>query len=396
MAYPESLREFAGVPVRAGPVMRAEVLLWATRGVGLAGGAALIVGLLLLIIQASGVLLLVFVAVLLASALEPIIGWIRARLPLGRGPTILVVYALFVLVVATAVILLLPAAIRQFEDLSSSLPDLLQRARGWAAGLRPAALASGLTEVVDAAAAQLGPSQGPAPGAVVTAGLTVVEAVVSLVTVLALVFFWLVEHARLQRYALSFVPVRRRSGWHEAWNEIETRLGLWVRGQLTLMAAIAIATGIAYSILGLPSAVLLALFAGIAEAIPLVGPALGAVPAVVVALTVSPELALLVASIYVVLQFVEGNVLVPMVMRNTIGLSPFIVIVSILVGGAAGGIVGAFIAVPAAAAIEVVLERLQARDVPIAQEPSTDGSSRADDEARRQTLPDSAASSAAR
>ncbi len=158
----------------------------------------------------------------------------------------------------------------------------------------------------------------------------------SLVTLLTVVFFWLVEHARLQRYALSFVPATRRSGWREAWNEVETRLGLWVRGQLTLMVTIGLATGISYTVLGLPSALLLGVFAGIMEGIPLVGPAIGAIPAIIIAATVSPQLMVVVAAVYVILQFVEGNVLVPLVMKNTIGLSPFIVLLSILIGAAVG------------------------------------------------------------
>jgi predicted PurR-regulated permease PerM len=75
-----------------------------------------------------------------------------------------------------------------------------------------------------------------------------------------------------------------------------------------------------------------------------------------------------VAAIYVVLQFIEGTVLVPMVMRNAIGISPLLVLVSLLIGGAAGGIVGAFLAVPVAAAVEIALQRLQARETPVAQD----------------------------
>jgi predicted PurR-regulated permease PerM len=255
-------------------------------------------------------------------------------------------------------------------------------------------LSSSITSLVDAGASFFKPAGPPDPDQIVSASLTVIEAIVSLVTLLTVVFFWLVEHARLQRYALSFVPAHRRQGWREAWNEVETRLGLWVRGQLTLMLAIGVATGVAYTLLGLPSALLLAVFAGFAEAIPLVGPAIGAVPAIVIAATVSPELAVVVTIVYVGLQFVEGNILVPMVMKNTIGLSPFIVIVSLLIGGAVGGIVGAFVAVPLAAAVEVILERLQAREVPVTQEPSTGVANPSTDtlDSQGRTLPDSAAS----
>ena len=94
---------------------------------------------------------------------------------------------------------------------------------------------------------------------------------------------------------------------------------MWVRGQLILMGTIGSGDRVAYTVLGVPAALLLGLIAALAEAIPIVGPLLGAIPAVLVAATVSPELALEVAGVYVVLQLIEGNVLVPLVMRNTIG-----------------------------------------------------------------------------
>jgi predicted PurR-regulated permease PerM len=377
--------------------MRSEVLLWVTRGLGLAGGFAIAGALLFIALRASSVLLLVFVAILIASALEPFVGWIRAHVPLGRGATILVVYAAFLGGVVVLVFLLVPSAFKQADDFSHRLPVLLAQGRDWAATLQPPVLSSTIVSLIDAASDVVKPSPPPDPDQVVAASITVAEAVVSLVTLLTVVFFWLVEHARLQRWALSFVPASRRTGWREAWNEVETRLGLWVRGQITLMVAIGVATGIAYSLLGLPSALLLGAFAAIAEAIPIVGPAVGAIPAIIVALTVSPQLALIVVVVYIVLQFLEGNVLVPMVMKNTIGLSPFVVIVSLLIGAAAGGIVGAFLAVPVAAAGVVVLERLQAREVPVAQEPSsaaTPGQEVAD--AQSKTLSDSRASVNAR
>jgi predicted PurR-regulated permease PerM len=135
------------------------------------------------------------------------------------------------------------------------------------------------------------------------------------------------------------------------------------------MGTIGVLCGTAYLLLGVPSALLLGLIAAICESIPLVGPILGAIPAILAAATVSPELALLVVAVTAVIQVVENNVLVPVIMRNTIGLSPLIVTLSLLVGSAAGGIPGALVAVPVAAAIEVILGRLQDREVPVAQDP---------------------------
>jgi predicted PurR-regulated permease PerM len=114
----------------------------------------------------------------------------------------------------------------------------------------------------------------------------------------------------------------------------------------------------------------LGLTAGLFEVIPIVGPLLGAIPALIVAATVRPELILSVAVVYAIVQIAEANIVVPIVMRNTVGLSPFIVLVSILLGAGLGGIMGAFLAIPVAASTEIILERLQARTVPVGLEPS--------------------------
>jgi predicted PurR-regulated permease PerM len=267
---------------------------------------------------------------------------------------------------------IVPAASGQLERIVTSLPPFFERARGWAQSLHPAGLAASVTAVVDAAtqATRL-PDGAPPAGQVVAVGLTVAQAIMSILTLLTVVFFWLTEHARLQRYTLAFVPKERRKRARDIWNTAETRLGMWVRGQLILMGSIGLGTGVAYTLLGVPGAVLLGLIAALAEGIPIVGPLLGAIPAVLVAATVSPQLALAVAGVYVVLQFIEGNILVPLVMKNTTGISPFLVILSILIGGAAGGFAGALLAVPIAAAGEVLIAGLQAREVPVAQEPST-------------------------
>lgn len=356
------------------------------RGAGLAIGVGLVAVIAVLAIAASHVLVLVLIAIIFASGLEPVIGWLRGHLPIGRGPAILLVYGLFLAVVIGMVVVVVPAALSQLERTLAALPRFFEHARAWAATIRPAAASRAVAALLDAGARAVGPAaqSTPAPGQVVQVGLTVAETITSIVTLLTVVYFWLTEHARLQRYVLAFVPQHRRKRARDVWNQAETRLGMWVRGQLILMTSIGVAAAVAYSLLGVPAALLLGLIAALAEAIPIVGPLLGAIPAVIVAATVSPQLALLVAGIYLVLQLIEGNVLVPVVMRNTTGISPFIVILSVLIGGAAGGFVGALLAVPIAAAGEVLIEGLQAREIPVAQDPSaadtTEDESNAPDE----------------
>ena len=320
---------------------------------------------------------------------------IRNRLPVGRGATILLVYLGFFVTVLGLAFLVVPAAIGQGQQIVAKLPGLIETTRSWAETLRPAVLSSSVTELLDSVSTLVTPKGEPGSETVIEVGTAAAEAAVTLATLLTLVFFWLVEHARLQRYLLAFAPLDRRAGARDAWNEIESRLGLWVRGQLILMGTMGVSTGIAYTLLGLPGAVLLGFIAALTEAIPIVGPLIGAIPAVLVAATVSPELAVVVAGVYVIIQLVEGSVLVPLVMRNTIGISPLLVLLSLLVGAAVGGLVGAFLAVPIAASFEIVLNRLQDRETPVALDPAAietpDEDAR---EALERTLPDAQGSTA--
>jgi predicted PurR-regulated permease PerM len=362
--------------------MRDDLTPWTVRGMGLAIGVAIVAALIGLGYAAGGVLVLLFVAILLASALEPIVGGIRNRLPIGRGTTILVVYLGFFVTVIGLAFIVVPAAISQGQEVVEGLPRILETVRTWASTLEPAILSDSVLRLTDSAERVIAPPTAPDPNQVVEVGTHAAEAAIALATLLTIVFFWLVEHARLQRYLLAYIPADRRAGARDAWNEVESRLGLWVRGQLILMGAMGLATGTAYFLLGVPAALLLGLIAAITEAIPIVGPLLGAIPAILVAATVSPQLALIVAGVYVVIQLVEGSVLVPLVMRNTIGISPLLVLLSLLVGAAAGGLLGALLAVPIVASAEIVLARLQAREAPVAQDPAAietpDGETRDD------------------
>ena len=360
--------------------MRRESLSWAARGVGLAVGVGIVLVAAGLLVAARDVVLLVFLAVLLGAALEPLVATIRGWTGRGRGLSILIVYAVFFAAVVGIAVFIVPAALVQLGAATAKLPVVLEQVRAWGANLRPAALGDGISSLVDAVKAPFETSAPPDPEGVLSASLVVGQVAAALMTLLVLVFFWLTERPRLQRYALAFLPAGRRGGIRDAWNEVEARLGQWARGQLVLMAAIGIGTGIAYSLLGLPAALLLGLIAALTEVIPIVGPLLGAIPALLIATTISPETVVLTLGIYLVLQLIEGNVLVPMVMRNSVGLSPFLVLVSLLVGGTVGGPLGAIVAVPIVAGVTVVLERLQDRETPVPIDPA--GAETPDDETR--------------
>jgi len=355
---------------------------WIERGAGLTLGVALVLAVIAFAWAAGAVLVLTFVAVILAAGLQPIVAWLRAKLHIGRGASILLVYGFFLATVIGLAFVVVPAAVTQAGETMAALPPFFDNVRTWAKTVEPSVVGRAVISLLDTAARAI-PRTDVAPQGdeILAVGITIAGAIMSVLTLLTVVYFWLTEHARLQRYALAFVPTHRRANVRDVWNQAETRLGRWVRGELILMTTIGVGTGVAYTLLGVPSALLLGLISALCEAIPIIGPLLGAIPAVLVAATVSPQLALVVAGVYVVLQLIEGNILVPIVMRNTVGISPFLILFSVLAGAAAGGFVGALLAVPIAATIEVVIEGLQAREVPVAQDPAsaTDRSEAEDD-----------------
>lgn len=347
---------------------RGELWRWSVRGAGLAVGVLVVLVTALVLRSAMDVIVLMIVSILLAAALEPVVDGIRSRAGISRVKVILGVYVALILLTTLLVILFVPAAVGQLSHLSTQLPDLIADGRAWAADLEPAIVGTtleGLIGTLEATFMRSGVT-GPDPETVVEVGLTAADAVITVITVITLVFFWLISRETMQRFALSLLRLDHRASVRSAWDEIEGRMGYWLRGQLTLMTIVGVMTTIAYLVLGLENALLLGLFAGVAEIIPIVGPAIGAIPALISAfIGGGPELALLVAGVYVVIQVVEGQVLVPMVMKNVVGLPPFVVIISLLVGGSVAGLVGALLAVPVAAALAVVLEYAQARREPV-------------------------------
>ena len=131
-----------------------------------------------------------------------------------------------------------------------------------------------------------------------------------------------------------------------------------MRGQLVLMLFIGVLAGVGYTIFGVKYALALGAFAALAELIPLVGPYIGGAPAVLIALTQNTTLALIVIVYIVVIQLVEGNVLVPRIMEKAVGVSPLTVIIGILIGSTLMGIGGALLAVPVTAAIQVIFNNI--------------------------------------
>ncbi len=350
---------------------RSQLWLWSVRGFGLGIGLFAVVILALVAQAAVDVIVLVAFAVLLASALDPVVNVARNRLGLSRVKAIASIYVLLIIVATLLVVLLVPAAVTEMNMFSKRLPELITEARNWSEQLQPAVVGTTIGRLINTFDSSLMRSgvTSPDPDTIVEFGLTAADAALAVLSVLTMIFFWLISRETIQRFALAMIPLPQRGDVRVAWNEVEHRVGYWFRGQLAMMTLIGVANTIAYLVLGLPNALLLGVFAGLTEIIPIVGPAIGAIPAVISALVLGgPELALVVVGVYVVIQMVEGNVLVPIVMKNAVGLPPFVVIVSLLVGSAVAGIIGALLAIPVAAAGAAILENAQARKNAVAMD----------------------------
>ena len=300
------------------------------------------------------VLFLLFLAVLLATAIEPIVNRLR-RGPFTRGTGVLAVYTAIVLVVAVPAYILVPSVANQAASFMDSLPQQLIQLREIATHLQPRLAQQVALDAVDSAGRAVQSPHTPPQEQVFEAGATAAHTVISFLTVFVLAFYWLIERASIKRVLLRTVPARHARSVNSVWLEVEEKLGGWVRGQLLLMLAVGFMAGLGYTVIGLPNPILLGVASGLFEIVPMIGPFLAFAPAVLVALTIAPGKAVVVAVYALIIQQIESNILVPRVMGRTVGVSPLTVLLGILVGSVLAGLPGAFLAVPIAGAVQVIL-----------------------------------------
>jgi predicted PurR-regulated permease PerM len=182
--------------------------------------------------------------------------------------------------------------------------------------------------------------------------------VLGFVTILILTFYLLIESDSLFSGFARLFPRAERPRVREAASKISTKVSAWLNGQMFLAGVIGVSAAVGLYLLGVPYFYVLALLAAVGEMIPVVGPIFSAVPAVIVAFTVSPQTGVFVLIFFLAQQQVENHVLVPKVMERQVGVSPVTVIVALLIGGSVLGILGAVLAVPSAAILQVVVQEL--------------------------------------
>jgi predicted PurR-regulated permease PerM len=244
--------------------------------------------------------------------------------------------------------------VAQARELWSDLPQMVSQGQQW---LIDRGLMS--REVTFREAVEQAPrTGGDAVGTVVGAVSGLIGGIFGFLTILILAFYMLVDADNIVRTFVRLFPLSERSRVEEACRRVSTKVSAWLGGQLLLAGIIGATAAIGLFFMGVPYFYVLALIAGIGEMVPIVGPLLAAVPAIAVAFTVSPALALGVAVFFLVQQQFENHVLVPKVMERQVGVSAVVVIVALLIGGTLLGVVGAILAVPTAAILQVLFEEL--------------------------------------
>jgi predicted PurR-regulated permease PerM len=303
-------------------------------------------------------LLLIYISMLVAIGLSPIVTVIQRRRGrraqrLPRWAAILIIYLAIIGTVVGIASLLVPPLVEQARQLWAAFPEMLHRAQVWLVERGLLSREFTVTEAV-----QQAPVDTDAVGTVISAIFAVVGGAFGVLTVLIVTFYLLVDADSIVVTFLRLFPQSERPRVHDACRRVSTKVSAWLGGQLLLAAIIGSTAALGLWLMGVPYFYVLALVAAVGEMIPVVGPLIAAIPAIIVALTVSPALALGVAIFFIVQQQVENHVLVPKVMERQVGVSAVSVILALLLGGSLLGIVGAILAVPTAAILQVLFQEL--------------------------------------
>jgi predicted PurR-regulated permease PerM len=308
------------------------------------------------------VLLLLYIAGLLAIGFSPVVRWIersntdrRRRRQLPRWAAILVLYVIVIGAIAAALALILPPLISQSRDLSANLPTYVDDLQQWL--LRYDLISHQYTwsEVLHSVPSSAGTASTAVAG-VLGALQSVIGAIGAILTILVLPYYLLLEAGSLRSALLHLFAADRRTQIARVSTNVTVKVSAWLGGQLLLGGIIGVTAGVGLWLIGVPYFYVLALVCAVGEMIPVVGPVFAAVPAVLIAATVSVHTGLFTVLYFIVQQFIENHFLVPRVMQRQVGVSAVTVIASLLIGSELLGIVGALLAVPTAAITQVFVQ----------------------------------------
>jgi predicted PurR-regulated permease PerM len=306
------------------------------------------------------VIFILFVAIILGTVIRPIVNWLNTK-GLPRFAGVLFVYFLAVALFIGFIFLLFPLVFAQGSAIVKLIPDYYQNFLSWI-GNSPNHLIASLKQFLPTVIPGFEAVSKSAPEELASAEqslsyvATVSRVVFNAIVILLLAFHWTLDGPKTIQSLIFMLPHTHRENTAELIKAMETKVGYFIAGQGALCLIIGVMALIAYLIIGLPNALVLALVAGALEAVPMVGPILGAIPAALIALSISPSKLIWVIVATEIIQVSENNFLVPRIMRKAVGSNPFVSLLAIFSFSSLFGIPGALMAIPIAAIIQLLLD----------------------------------------
>jgi predicted PurR-regulated permease PerM len=298
------------------------------------------------------VIALLFLALIIAAAMRPSVDWLsRHRIPRGIG--VLAHYAVLVGVIAVLLWAVVPRAIDQVDKALGGIPTSsseLQAETSQSTGVKHEILKrvqDGLDEL-PAGRDLLDPA--------LSVTFTVFEVFLAIFFTLACAAYWIFERERAENLVLSLLPRERRRVVRDTWNLIDMKLGAYVRGQLILIFFVASLLSLTFYLIGLPFWLLIGIFAGLVEIVPVIGPIAAGGVAVGVGLTQSWELALAAGLAVLGVRLLEDYVVIPRVLGHAVGLTPLSVLIAVTTMGILFGGFAVLLAIPFAAVVATLLD----------------------------------------
>ena len=294
--------------------------------------------------------LVVLLAIVVAFILAPVATRIERRIH-RRAPAVVITFLLVVILLIGLLALVAAPLVTESSRLADQIPQYVAQLQSNA----PVTILG--YRVPDELRVQAGAAAGSVGGVVAAQAVTIVvglvSGVVDLFLILIIALYLLLDARRIRTTGLRLVPIGQREQIESVESEVVRVFGAYLRGQLVLAVIVGAAATTTLLVLGVPYAFVLGVFAGMAELIPMLGPILGAVPAVLVALFQPFPLVLWVVLAFIVIQQLESNLLVPRISGHAVGLHPLAALLVLLVGFEVAGIVGALFAVPLAGIVWV-------------------------------------------
>src|SRR3989338_369266 len=302
------------------------------------------------------VLIVFLFGLIIASAISPFSNWLDQK----RFPRLWGVLALFLVVLGLLGLiasLVIPSITADIDQLITTLPTVFEKVSVSLENVQQGApvyldFVSEIQNILSGFSSYLQQSSQSVVGLVVG----IFGGFISFLAVLVISFYLSVTKKGVESFLESVVPEKYESYVKDLWKRSERKVGLWLQGQLLLALIVGLVVYVGLSLMGIRFALIMGLLAFAFEIVPIVGPVLAAIPAVILAFLQGPAMGLWVVIFYVAVQQLENHILVPIVMGRTVGLNPVVVIIALLVGGNLAGIAGMILSIPVATVIVEVID----------------------------------------